>query len=298
VQATPRRGETGAARPAVAPYLAPGGGRALREVGTAWRAVRPPPLRAARAHALDAARASAFGPADYVRQESFATAAEMVALARAASVEPGTRVLELCCGPGGPALHLAATLGCRVTAVDSSAGALLHGREMATSATEASRVSFLAADALHLPLSGPFDAALLFETMLSIEDKKRLLCEVRRVLRPGGRLAVTLEEGEPLSPEEIASIPEGDRIWVLPEARFLDMLEGAGFHLTRREDHTAAHADVAFRLLRAYRAHRREIEAQLGQEGYEALVVSHERWVRWLDDGRVRKLALVATRTE
>jgi hypothetical protein len=27
-------------------------------------------------------------------------------------------------------------------------------------------------------------------------------------------------------------------------------------------------------------------------------VVSHERWVRWLDDGRVRKLALVATRTE
>jgi sarcosine/dimethylglycine N-methyltransferase len=207
-------------------------------------------------------------------------------------------VLELCCGPGGPALHLAATLGCRVVAVDSSVEALAHGREAAAGTGEPGLVAFLAGDALRLPLSGPFDAALLFETMLSIEEKDRLLMEIRRVLRPGGSFALTLEEGEPLAPEEVASIPEGDRIWLIPEARFRDMLEHAGFQLTRREELTAAHAAVASRLLRAYRAYRKEIEAHLGDESYEDLVASHERWVQWLEGGRVRKLALVAARRD
>ena len=40
------------------------------------------------------------------------SAREILDLARAAGVDARTRVLDLCCGSGGPALHLARQTGC------------------------------------------------------------------------------------------------------------------------------------------------------------------------------------------
>lgn len=53
-------------------------------------------------------------------QQGFASAGEILALAKAAGVTPGSWVLDLCCGRGGPALHLAREAGCRVVGVDRS----------------------------------------------------------------------------------------------------------------------------------------------------------------------------------
>ena len=69
---------------------------------------------------LRRARAEAFPPGEFVGQESFVSAGEVLSLGRRAGIAPGVRVLDLCCGEGGPGLHLARELGCTYVGVDAS----------------------------------------------------------------------------------------------------------------------------------------------------------------------------------
>ncbi len=259
---------------------------------------RPDMHRARVAAALRRAHDEAYLEGEHVGQENFMSADEILALARAAGVTAGARVLDLCCGRGGPALHLAQETGCRIVGVDRSPEAIHLARAAAKRRGLGRHTTFLVADAEAVPLAAPttFDAVVLYETMLAFADKTLLLREVRRLLRPGGRFGLTLEEGRPLSREERRSIPDGENVWLIPEDAFLALLEAAGFRALRVEDHTAAHADVVRRLAAAFRRDRVAITAAVGAAAYDELIVAHERWVEWLGASRVRKLALVAER--
>jgi hypothetical protein len=54
--------------------------------------------RAPFVRALQRARASAYAPGEFIEQESFMRASEILALAGRAGIEPGVSVLDLCCG--------------------------------------------------------------------------------------------------------------------------------------------------------------------------------------------------------
>src|SRR5215216_3623392 len=206
--------------------------------------------------ALRPAHIQAHREGEYVGQESFMSAREILELAQAAGVDAKTRVLDLCCGSGGPALHLARQIGCRIVGVDRSSEAIHLARTSAKRQGLDRRATFIVAEALCSPMdAASFDAILMYETMLAFEDKRRLvrvvrrlLRVVRRLLRPGGRFGVTLEEGWPLSSAERRSVPEGEDIYLTPESTFHELLEAIGFRICRMEDHTAAHAEVAGRL--------------------------------------------------
>jgi cyclopropane fatty-acyl-phospholipid synthase-like methyltransferase len=236
----------------------------------------------------------AFGAGEYVGQESFVTAGEVLALAESAGVRAGTRVLDLCCGVGGPGLLVAGRTRCRMVGVDLSRDVLWLARARAATAGLAGQVAFLQADAARLPFAAGFDAALLFETMLAIADKPRLLAGVQAALVPGGRFAVTLEEGSPLTPEERRAMPDGDGILLLPEAEFLAMLRDVGFRVLHIEDHTAAHAAVATRLARAFERDRATITTAVGAQVCDAAITAHHLWAAWLASARVRKLAITS----
>ena len=250
--------------------------------------------RGQRASALEQARRAAYPPAEYVGQESFITASQVLRVARAAGARPGARVLDACCGNGGPALLVARTTGCRVMGVDIALDAIRLAD--AARRRQGAAVDFLVADANHLPFAGNFDVVLLFETMLEIEDKAALLAETRRLLRPGGCLGLTLEAGAPLSPEERPRLPESERVWLTPEADLLALLERSGFRPRWRDNLTAEHAAMARRLLDAFARERTAIAAELGEDHYQQLQTAHRQWAAWLDAGRVRKPALVAER--
>ncbi len=81
--------------------------------------------------ALAGARVAAFGPGEFVGQESFMTAREIRALADAAGIGPGVSVLDVCCGVAGPGRHLARELGGSYLGVDASASAVALARERA-----------------------------------------------------------------------------------------------------------------------------------------------------------------------
>jgi SAM-dependent methyltransferase len=241
--------------------------------------------------ALAAARDRAFLPEAYAGQESFVSAAEVLGLASAAGVGAGCRVLDLCCGVGGPGRLVARATGCDLVGVDSNVGALALAR-----ANAAARARFLAASVPELPLESRFDVVLLVETVLAFSDKPALLREVARVLGAGGRFAFTFEEGQPLSDDEREAMPRGDTVWLVELETMLELLAAHGFAVRWLDDWTAEHAARAARLGACFAADGAAIAAALGERALGELLGAHLRWAEWLGDRRVRKLAVVCER--
>ena len=101
-----------------------------------------------------------------------------------AVVQPGHRVLDACCGTGDLALA-AEREGGVVTGLDFSQRMLERARR------KSSTVTWVEGDLLALPFDdGAFDAATVGFGVRNVSDLDGALAELRRVLRPGGRLAI------------------------------------------------------------------------------------------------------------
>jgi SAM-dependent methyltransferase len=245
--------------------------------------------RAAFDRALHRARVSAYGPGEFVGQESFMSASEIRALAVQAGIAPGVGVLDVCCGVAGPGRFIARELGCVYTGVDSSAGAVAIARERAGGLP----CRFTVAHVPPLP-AGPYEVVFLLETMLAFEDKDALVRSVAATLGAGGRFAFTLEEGSPLTPAELTAMPDADTVWLTPLEEIVASLERAGLVVTSLQDHTRDHHATAQALACAFADDAEWITAQIGRRALEELLAAHRLWIDWLDTGRMRKLALVA----
>ncbi len=107
---------------------------------------------------------------------------------RRLGLEPGACLLDLCCGTGDLALAFART-GVRVAGADFAAPMLPRARAKARRLGLA--VPWVRADAQALPWAdASFDGLSIAFGIRNVEDPQRALRECRRVLRPGGRLAV------------------------------------------------------------------------------------------------------------
>ena len=101
-----------------------------------------------------------------------------------AVVRPGDKVLDSCCGTGDLAIA-AAEAGGKVTGIDFSKPMLERARR------KAPELEWVEGDALALPFAdGSFDAATVGFGVRNLSELDRGLRELRRVLRPGGRLAI------------------------------------------------------------------------------------------------------------
>lgn len=104
----------------------------------------------------------------------------------------GAEVLDLACGHGRIANRLAER-GYRVTGLDESASFLGHAREDARA--RGVEVGYATADMRELPHGGEFDAVVNWFTSFGYFDdpgNRAVLAEVFRVLRPGGRFLLEL----------------------------------------------------------------------------------------------------------
>jgi SAM-dependent methyltransferase len=248
--------------------------------------------RAPFVRALQRARAAAYPPGEFVDQESFMSAGEILALANRAGIAPGVSVLDLCCGIAGPGRFITRKLGCSYVGVDASASAIEIARDRAAGLP----CQFEAARIPPIP-PGPFDVVLLLETMLAFADKGPLLEAISSELRAGGRFAFTLEEGPPLTHSERERMPDAATVWLTPLERLVTWLERVGLVVRWQEDLGGAHQATADSLAAAFAADAAEIEAEIGRQALDELLAAHRLWSEWLRDGRVRKLAIVAEKT-
>jgi SAM-dependent methyltransferase len=240
------------------------------------------------------ARAAAFGPRQFVGQESFVTRAEVLALGRAAGVTSASALLDLCCGTAGPGVCLALGTGCSYVGVDALPSSVALARRRAAAVGIPAR--FEVGRVPPLP-PGRFDVVLLLETLLAFPERDALLAGVAGSLAPGGRFALTVEAGAPLTGLEAFAMPDSDTVWLTPLDDLVRELAAVGLHVVWEEEWTASHAAVADALVVAYEAlASRACDASV-RTAVERLVTSHRLWSGWLHDGRVRKHALVAERT-
>jgi SAM-dependent methyltransferase len=238
--------------------------------------------------ALEGARLASYPVGEFIGQESFMSAGEVLALALQAGIAPGVSVLDLCCGVAGPGRFLTSELGCSYLGVDADASAVDIARERAGPGCR-----FEVATVPPVP-DGRFDVVLLLETVLAFPDKDGLLREVASALTTGGRFAFTVEVGQPLNETERAAMPHADTVWLVPLQQLLSCLGRAGFAVRWQRDCTRAHQATVDALIDAFVADAAAIQTQLGAWALDELLAAHILWSDWLRSGRARKLAVVA----
>ena len=105
------------------------------------------------------------------------------------ALEPGVDVLDVGCGYGAVHRRLLEA-GARVVGLDRSGGMLREAREAASRLEP--RPRYILADAQALPLeAASFDCVLALHMLFHVPDRQRALFEMRRVLRPGGRVVLS-----------------------------------------------------------------------------------------------------------
>ncbi len=230
---------------------------------------------------LDAAAAG------YDRSVGEMTRRILPALLRAARLAPGMRVLDIATGTGLAAEAAAEAVGQtgHVTAADISPAMLDRARERLGALPN---VSFAVEDgqSLTFPAEG-FDAVLCNMGLMYFPDPARGLSEFRRVLRPGGRAAVSVPATPDRSPtgrvhavigrHAPSKMAEVQRVFSLGrEGQLRRLFEGAGF---REVESATELLRMAFPSFDAYFGGIEQGAGNVGQE-YAALPEDIRRAVR------------------
>ena len=163
------------------------------------------------------------------------------ALIDLAQISASDRVLDAGTGIGGTARLIATERGARVTAVDLTPEYCEVAKWLDDAVGLGDMIEVRTADVTNLPFAtASFDVVLSQHVQMNIADKQRLYAEARRVLVPGGRLAlwdVTAGRGGPLRlPVPWATSPEQSHL-VTPE-RLAELLSDAGFATAHWNDLT------------------------------------------------------------
>jgi arsenite methyltransferase len=120
---------------------------------------------------------------------------------------PGDRVLDVACGRGASAVHLAESFGCRITGLDYGAENVAAAEAYAAARDVAHLTAFRRGDAEELPFDDAvFDAVISECSFCTFPDKTMAAMEMARVLRPGGRLGLTDMTVNGTLPEELQSL--------------------------------------------------------------------------------------------
>ena len=223
------------------------------------------------ADVLAAVRADTYGRD--IGQNSWLTADEQERFGRYLNLGVGTRLLEVACGSGGPALFLAETFGVGVTGIDVSEAGVAAANSAAAERGLAAKAVFSVADAtLPIPFAdSSFEAVQCIDAINHLPDRRAVLAEWHRVLRSGGLLLYTdpIVVTGVISSEEIAARSSIGFFLFVPEGENQLLLREASFDLMRHEDVTENEVLTSSRWIAAREKRRDDLISIEGAETYE-----------------------------
>lgn len=154
---------------------------------------------------------------------------------------PDMRILDVGCGVGGSTRRLSHETGCYVIGIDLSDEYIETAERLTQLLNMQERVKFQAASALELPFDdNTFDGAWSIQMNMNIEDKPRLLKEVARVLKPGGRAILYEVCGNKNTPVyfPVPWAQDSSMSFLVPPESFRDIIKSAGFDIEVWNDKT------------------------------------------------------------
>jgi Methylase involved in ubiquinone/menaquinone biosynthesis len=238
-------------------------------------------------------RLEAFG--EDLGQTSWITAAECDEFCRWLGLRAGQKLLEVACGSGGTALHIAEKFGVSVAGIDVNPSAIVAATNRAK--LHLGCAEFQVADA-NEPLPFPddsFDALFCNDSVNHLRDRARVLAEWYRVLRPGGRCFYTdpVVITGPLSSAEIEIRSSIGPFLFTPKGFNEACICAAGFRLGLTVDVTASVSRTSQRWHEA-RSKRREalseIEGEIKFEGIQQFLTTVYTLA---SEGRLSRFAFV-----
>jgi SAM-dependent methyltransferase len=216
-------------------------------------------------------RRVAFG--EDIGQNSWLTVAELECFSSSLRLGKSSRLLDVACGSGGPALHLARQTGCDVTGVELYDEAVETANQLAEGTGLEARVRFVRADASRpLPFEDDaFDAVLCVDAVNHLPGREAVFADWARLLRPGGRLLFTdpLIVTGPLGSDEIALRTSIGYGLFVPPGENERLLARASLSVLAVDDRTAGEAHVAQRRYEARARHAEDLRAVEGVERFE-----------------------------
>ena len=161
-------------------------------------------------------------------------------------IKKGDRVLDVGCGRGRIAAHVARASGARVTGINIDEEQLKHGRKFAKENDYGDRLEFIKGDMNNIPFPFPdatFDAIYHVQAFSYSQDLYKLLKELHRILKPGGRVSscdwATLDNYDPNNLEHVQIVqrikPLLGAVGTPSKDEYIDAFKKGGFKIIKAE---------------------------------------------------------------
>jgi SAM-dependent methyltransferase len=209
-------------------------------------------------------------------QTSWVTTEESEEIPRSLGLTGDSSVLEIGCGSGAYALHIAQEFGCHIIGLDINELGIGTANQLALTAGMAQKVRFEVCDVSQtLPFAdASFDAVFANDVLCHIPGRPSLLCEIHRVLKAGvGRMLFSdaLVIGGLIAQQEIATRSSIGFYIFSPPGENERWIRNAGFSDIKVLDTTDSAARIAARWHDARQKHKERLVAAEGVQKWEGL---------------------------
>lgn len=216
-------------------------------------------------------------------------------LAKHARLGDGLDVLDVGCGDGQNSCFLAERFGCHVVGISTGKKGIEQARRLARARGLSRRVTFRLGDGMDNGLpDGSFDRVWVLQSSHFMPDKRRLVEECVRVLRPGGRIALAdIMLRSPLSLIEVVRHRDEflliQRVFGRAKMESLQvyqaLAEESGVQVDVLEDVSAAVFPTLERCRRNAAAHKDDVIKLVGKTWWREYLAANEVLERFWKEG-------------